>query len=215
MKLKYYLFRLVTAIKNIAINSDIRINVCQVKPSKINSKSIMVNSSLGAYSYIGANSNIRNTTIGKFCSIGPNFMCGLALHPIDSFSTSPYFYSNIGQCGEKILSKSLIEEYKTVVIENDVFIGANCTVLGGVKIANGAVVAAGAVVTNDVPPYAIVGGVPARIIRYRFEKNIVRDLLKSEWWNLPKEELKLIQPFIFNPNKMLQYLSSSVPNKSL
>ena len=73
---------------------------------------------------------------------------------------------------------------------NDVWIGSRVMVVGGVTIGDGAVIAAGAVVTKDVPPYAVVGGVPAKVIRYRFSEDIVKFLEELEWWNLPESELK-------------------------
>lgn len=86
---------------------------------------------------------------------------------------------------------------KKVIIGNDVWIGSHALILGGVKIGDGAVIGAGAVVTKDVPPYAVVGGVPARIIKYRFSQEIIDKLLEIKWWNLPenilKENIKLFQ----------------------
>ena len=122
---------------------------------------------LGDYSYISKNSNISNCSIGKFCSIGPNFCCGLGIHPTDGISTSPMFYSTAKQNGVTLCKEDKIHEFAKTIIGNDVFIGANVTVLDGVTIGDGAIVGAGAVVTKDVPPYAIVGGNPAKILKYR------------------------------------------------
>ena len=129
------------------------------------------NVQLGDYSYFAKNAQVANTTIGKFCSIGPNFCCGLGIHPTNGISTHPMFY------------RGKIAEYKPVTIGNDVFIGANVTVLDGVTIADGAVIGAGAVVIRDIPAYAIVGGVPATILRYRFDEAIIDKLLVSKWWD--------------------------------
>lgn len=81
------------------------------------------------------------------------------------------------------------------MIGNDVWIGDNVTILGGNIIGDGAVVATGAIVTKDVPPYAIVAGNPARIIKYRFEKDIVDDLQKIQWWLWSSEQLKAAEHF--------------------
>lgn len=78
----------------------------------------------------------------------------------------------------------------TVHIGNDVWIANDVNILSGVKIGNGAVVAAGAVVTADVPDYAVVGGIPARVLKFRFDEDTITRLLKSEWWNLEKEKLR-------------------------
>jgi acetyltransferase-like isoleucine patch superfamily enzyme len=77
-----------------------------------------------------------------------------------------------------------------VIIGNDVWIGFGCTILSGVKIGDGAVVAARSVVTKDVPPYAIVGGVPAKVIKYRFNEDIIEKLLKLKWWNWKEDKIK-------------------------
>lgn len=148
--------------------------------------STMVNVRVGDYTYIGGKSKIQNATIGKFCSLGPELLIGLGRHPIHLKSTFPGFYSN--NCSYYGVEKeydNLVEEYLPVKIGNDVWIGARAMILDGVNIGDGAVIAAGAVVTKDVPSYAIVGGVPAKVLKYRFSHDKVNDLIESEWWNNP------------------------------
>jgi len=89
---------------------------------------------------------------------------------------------------------SIFEELKRTQIGNDVWIGARAIVLDGISIGDGAVIAAGAVVTKDVPPYAIVGGVPAKLIRYRFEDDVIQELLKWKWWDLSLDDLQKNAP---------------------
>ena len=153
---------------------------------------------LGDYSYIAKNSNISNCVIGKFCSIGPNFCCGLGIHPTKGISTAPMFYSIAKQNGLSMCEKEKLEESKQVVIGNDVFIGINVTVLDGVRIGDGAVLGAGAVVVNDIPPYAIAVGVPARVVKYRFDEQIIKSLLDKQWWNGTEEELKKVESDFWN-----------------
>ena len=141
---------------------------------------------IGEYTYIGPNGKIQNTTIGNYCSIASNCLCGLGSHPLSLFSTSPIFYKTQNPFKIKIITRDLeFEENKPINIGHDVWIGARVTILDGVHIGNGAVIAAGAVVTKDVPDYAIVAGVPAKIIKYR---NISQEESKSSWWNLSPED---------------------------
>ena len=153
---------------------------------------------LGDYSYISKNASINNCEIGKFCSIGPNFCCGLGIHPTNGISTAPMFYSTAKQNGMTLCKENKVEESIRTIIGNDVFIGANVIVLDGVHIDDGAVIGAGAVVTKNVPPYAIVTGVPAGIIRYRFEPEIIDSLLKKKWWDCEDKSLLSVEKHLFD-----------------
>jgi acetyltransferase-like isoleucine patch superfamily enzyme len=148
------------------------------------------NSSIGRFTYISESSVLAYSTIGSFCSIGQRLMSAGATHPTSWVSTSPVFYSNQKQCGFSFSNASYFKEIHPISIGNDVWIGNNVTILGNVTIGNGAIIAAGAVVTKDVPDYAIYGGVPAKLIRYRFNDEIIQKLKKLEWWNWSIEKLK-------------------------
>ena len=151
----------------------------------------MHNVQLGDYSYFAKNAQVANTTIGKFCSIGPNFCCGLGIHPTDGISTHPMFYR-----GE-------IEEHGQVTIGNDVFIGANVTILDGVTIGDGAVIGAGAVVSKDILPYAIAVGCPIEIKRYRMTDMQIEAMQRIQWWNWEEEKVKRYAKLFNQPEVFL------------
>jgi acetyltransferase-like isoleucine patch superfamily enzyme len=148
----------------------------------INTGVSLKNSSLGDYSYVNANSTLTNCTVGKFCSIGSNVMIGLGKHPISFISTHPSFYSNNKEF-KTFADKMYYKEYEKTNIGNDVWIGGNVMIMSGLTIGNGAVIAAGSIVTKDVLPYSIVGGVPAKHIKYRFSEDVIEKLQASQWWN--------------------------------
>jgi acetyltransferase-like isoleucine patch superfamily enzyme len=161
-------------------------------------------SQIGDYSYIASNSNISLATIGKFCSIGPNVICGWGIHPTNGLSTSPMFYSTMKQNGISLSESNKIDERKPISIGNDVFIGANVIILDGVTINNGAIIGAGAVVSKDIPPYAIAVGCPIKIIKYRFKLDQIDALLKIKWWMFPDEQLQDVENLFFNVNSFIQ-----------
>ncbi len=166
--------------------------------AKLYSRYKIYDSSVGDYTYIAQNSSVSNTVIGKFCSIGPNFLCGWGIHPTTGVSTSPIFYSTLKQNGITLSKSDKTEERKQITIGNDVFIGMNVTVLDGVRIGNGAVIGAGAVVSKDIPPYAIAVGSPVKILRYRFDEDTIFRLQKTEWWNWPIDKLNKVEKKFFD-----------------
>lgn len=157
---------------------------------------------VGCYSYIAAYANISMAQIGRYCSIGPYLICGYGDHPVSWVSTNPVFYSIGRQCGASYTEEGVFEERKKITIGNDVWIGGRVFIKDGVKIGNGAIVAAGAVVVKDVPAYAVVGGVPAKIIRYRFQAEVIDALLSIAWWNWSEDKLRLAQPYFVQEDIM-------------
>lgn len=114
--------------------------------------------------------------IGSYCSIAPEVSFVLNdEHPTDTFSTYPFKVKCLGQNEPEAGSKG------GIVVGDDVWLGYRCTILDGVQIGQGAIVAAGAVVTKDIPPYAIVGGCPARVIKYRYEENIINQMEQVDY----------------------------------
>ena len=157
---------------------------------------------IGDYSYISSNSIVSNTNIGKFCSIGPNFLCGWGLHPTNGLSTSPVFYSK--EAKYTFSEENKINEHPQITIGNDVFIGANVTVLEGIQIGDGAIIGAGAVVSKDIPPYAIAVGCPIQIKNYRFSEEVIAKLQKIKWWDFDEEKLKEVERMFFEVEKFLE-----------
>lgn len=141
------------------------------------------NSHLGNFVYIASGTKISNCSIGSFCSIGSNVKIGLGIHPTNYISTFPAFFSIRNQCQISFTNKNHIDEIGSNTIGNDVWIGDNVIILSNIEISDGAIIAAGAVVTKNVSPYSIVGGVPAIEIRKRFSDEEINHLIEIKWWN--------------------------------
>jgi virginiamycin A acetyltransferase len=156
------------------------------------------------YSYVGRYSHLKNVTVGKFCSIGPNCFFGWGIHPINGVSTSPMFYSTHNQNGTTLSKVDKVVEHKPIIIGNDVFIGMNVTILDGVTIGDGAVIGAGALVSKDIPAYAIAYGNPISVVRYRFSPEIIEELKTIKWWDFNDENLKLIEQDFFNIEQFIE-----------
>lgn len=131
-------------------------------------------STIGNYNYFGENVKVGSTVIGNYCSIAPNSILGPGDHNLKNISTCVSVMEKTG------ISVDLVR--KNCVIGNDVWIGANVIVLRDVKVGNGAVLAAGCVVNRDVPDYAVVGGVPAKILKYRFDEKTIENINDSRWF---------------------------------
>lgn len=160
---------------------------------------------MGRYSYLAENTTVIDAEIGSFCSIGGYVRIGGGIHPMDTVSMSPVFLK-----GRNFLRKHFSEipytSSETVYIGNDVWIGTGAWIKSGIKIGDGAVIGAHAVVTHDVEPYAVMVGVPAKMIRKRFDDIVIRKLLKIKWWNWSEENLKKYGKYFFKPEELFTAL---------
>lgn len=202
-KLRNYFIKIFPNVRDRNVSEDCCSNTFQGINSKVYSSCRLHNSIVGDYTYIAENSIINNTIIGKFCSIGPNLISGWGIHPTHGISTHPMFYSTMKQNGMTLSLTNKVEDQLPIEIGNDVFIGMNVTILDGIKIGDGAVIGAGAVVSKNIPPYAVAVGTPIQIIKYRFDEEVIKSLLKIKWWEFNLEELKNIEKDIFNIDNFL------------
>ena len=139
---------------------------------------------MGDCTYVANNTKILNANIGKYCSIACDVLIGLGKHPVNNFvSTHPIFFSTLKQAQITFAKTSHYNEFDTINIGNDVWIGARAIIVDGISVGDGAIIGAGAVVTRNVPAYAIVGGVPAKIIKYRFTEKEIIYLQDFCWWD--------------------------------
>lgn len=154
----------------------------------------LTNSQLGRYTYISDESRVRDCSIGAFCSIGRNVKIGLAFHPVNYISTSPFLYRRnflgINGLSEKDLFK--LEDYRSTNIGNDVWIGDNVIICGGCTINDGVIIGAGAVVTKDLEPFGIYAGVPASLIKKRNPPLETKINGSINWWELSECDISKI-----------------------
>lgn len=196
IKLKNIVWRRRNAHNLTSMQNDFDINRVEVGIGTYGSLNILMHNK---------NNNLK---IGSYCSIAPNVVFVVESdHRLDLVSTFP-FKSKVFLEGEEAISKG------DIVIEDDVWIGCGSIVLSGVHIGQGAVIAAGSVVTRDVPEYAIVGGVPAKVVKFRFPHEIIEKLKTLQFANLDAEKLRLVQDLLYTPvnNDTIDTIVSALTN---
>lgn len=191
-KIKQFLIKLKYSRKNnlsniCTIGKKVQLNSCELSyHSRVAEYATLQHTTIGEYSSVGRYAKIVYTDIGKFCAISWDVTINAISHPYSNLSISAFPY--VPYMGDFVSKR--IQTHSEVKIKNDVWIGANTVIMPGVIIGNGAIIGAGAVVTKNVPDYAIAVGVPAKVIKYRFSKEIIEELLKLKWWNWDREVIK-------------------------
>ncbi|MDO5812886.1 MAG: CatB-related O-acetyltransferase [Bacillota bacterium] len=180
---------------------------------------ISTNVEIGNFTYL--NSNIKeiivesNTKIGNYCSIAPGVCIGLGNHYLNIVSTHPFLFNDYYKKSFDNIIEPKLDGLKDknleTIIESDVWIGANSIINRGITVGQGAVIASGAIVTKNVDPYSIVAGVPAKVIGYRFDKEIVEKLLlnkENSFWNWSKKEIIMNYDLLYNIDDYCKYIEN-------
>lgn len=166
---------------------------------------------IGNYSSIRDRSRAMNCVIGNYSVIAKDCEIGLGVHPTNYLSCHSIFYQNTPWGFHPEWVKPIGHIERITHIGHDVWIGAKSIVMDGVSIGNGAIIAAGSVVTKDVPHFAIVGGAPAKIIKYKFSQEIIDRLEEVQWWNLPDERITEVIGLFHIKNPTLEDINTYFP----
>lgn len=179
----------------------------------------VIKGKIGIGTYIG-NGCVLDAQIGRFCSISNNVIVLSTNHPPNFVSTSPIFYSTKKQNGYCFVEKDLynekasIDDQYSVIIGNDVLISYGVFIMGGITIGDGVIIGANSVVTKDVPPYSIVAGSPAKIIRKRFSDSMIQDLENISWWNWSIKTIKERSADFLNVEKFVKEYKNDSDNSN-
>ena len=173
---------------------------------------------IGAYTFFRGGSLQSLSSIGRYCSVAPGLFIGGGNHPSSWLSSHPFQYSNdfsfwpeSKECHTELkITMDILKEEP--IIGNDVWIGANVTINRGVTIGDGCIIASGSIVTKSIPPYMIAGGCPAKIIKPRFDEDIISELLSIKWWELPHKHLSGLQ--FDDVRRCIDILNSRFPDRA-
>lgn len=193
------------------LHSNVRIDAASrlERYNVLFSNTTLINSTLGDHSYVQAYALLYQADVGRYCSIASGAQIGLPPHDITWASSHPVF---------GLRDTPLVQIYRCdngwaaiprTTLGHDVWVGHGALITAGVHVGHGAVIAAGAVVTRDVPPYAIVAGVPARLIRFRFEEDVRQRLLDAAWWDRGEEWISRHADTFVDPATLLAALDES------
>jgi acetyltransferase-like isoleucine patch superfamily enzyme len=178
-------------------------------PARVHASVHLENVELGAYSYVAPYSELTLVNVGRYCSIGPYARLFGSRHPTHWLSSHPFAHKNIFEAFVDYEPSLTFEGGgKVTTIGHDVWLGASVTILPGTRIGDGAVIGAGAIVTKDVPAYAVVAGNPGRIVKYRFDEALIERMQRVRWWRFDLPRLLADQPDLplDRPEAMLDFI---------
>ncbi len=196
--IEYFWAKILKKLRGRAIKDSIIHPTSKVEPG-----SLIVDTVFDKYSFCGYDCEIINCEIGSFCSIANRVVIGGGMHPMDWVGMSPVFYEGKDSVAKKFSEHKRPSPKKTI-IGHDVWIGYGVYIKAGITIGTGSVIGMGSVITKDVAPYSIVAGNPGRLIRMRFEEEIISQLLKTEWWKFDDDRLKKYASYIKSPIEFIK-----------
>lgn len=201
LKAYYWYYKIFAQKYKISLGKNVKVDAITSfeGENRIGNNTTIIQTKIGYSSYLGSNSKFVKTNIGRYTSIAPEVRVVSGHHPIDEYvSTSPVFYSQQYGGRNTYVDREFYNPYTyvddineiLVNIGSDVWIGEGVKIVEGVNIGDGAVVAAYSIVTKDLEPYGVYAGVPAKLVKYRFDKEYIDKLLELKWWNKSEEWLK-------------------------